>query len=71
MTRHRATTITLLAGLLLAGGCGVTLQPDPEPLEASTEAPAPAPTVSVRPDAADGLPEPIAPIRPTPGAPAP
>lgn len=55
-----ALGVVSLAVVLVLGGCGVTLQDEPEPLGPTTEAPAPAPTVSVRPDAPSAPPSPDA-----------
>ncbi|SFO38012.1 hypothetical protein SAMN05216207_104931 [Pseudonocardia ammonioxydans] len=55
-----ALGIVSLGAALVLGGCGVTLQDEPEPLGPTTEAPAPAPTVSVRPDAPSAPPSPVA-----------
>ena len=47
----RRVAVVLAVGLAVAlGGCGVTLEDEPEPYGPATEAPSPAPTVSVRPD---------------------
>lgn len=58
--RPVALGIAALGTMLVLGGCGVTLQDEPEPLGPTTEAPAPAPTVSVRPDAPSAPPSPVA-----------
>lgn len=47
----RRAAVALVVGLaVVLGGCGVTLEDEPEPYGPATESPSPAPTVSVRPD---------------------
>lgn len=60
---RRGIVVAALGSLVFLGGCGVTLQDEPEPLGPATEAPSPAPTVSLQPD----MPTPS----PTSGAPVP
>lgn len=48
---RRGLVVAVLGSLVFLGGCGVTLQDEPEPLGPATEAPSPAPTVSTQPGA--------------------
>ncbi|MEV1292711.1 hypothetical protein [Pseudonocardia sp. NPDC049635] len=47
---RRAATVLAAGIVILLGGCGVTLEDEPEPYGPATDVPSPAPTVSVRPD---------------------
>lgn len=55
---RRGIVVAALGSLVFLGGCGVTLQDEPEPLGPATEAPSPAPTVSLQPDMPSSLPPP-------------
>ncbi|WP_224390981.1 hypothetical protein [Pseudonocardia sp. ICBG1293] len=47
----RTRLCATLLGLLLVGGCGVTLEDEPEPLDPATGTPSPTPTLTVLPPA--------------------
>ncbi|WP_156819443.1 hypothetical protein [Pseudonocardia sp. HH130630-07] len=51
---RRAAVAALPLLVVLLGGCGVTLQDEPEPLVPSAGTPSPPPTVSVHPDSPGG-----------------